>query len=252
MSDTLHEQIGEILEAAEREHEGHAAQAPEPVSRPSLREGYDRELRNVRDGILRMGNAVEDAINDAVAALTTADVPRAEAVVAGDLRINGMQREISTLITQIIATQQPVGRDLRFLLALDHVGYELERIGDHARSVARHAIRLADQGALRPYMALPEIGRLAGQQLHGILRSLVEMDEVEARRIAAEDDEIDARYHDSFDRLLETMRADTGNVEAGSRLLLVAHDLERIGDRVTNIAEDVVFLATGEIEDLNP
>jgi phosphate transport system protein len=250
MSDTLHEQIGEILDRAETEQA--AATATPVVGRPLIRETFDREMREVRDSILRMGNSVEEAIGGAVAALNQGDIARAEQVIAGDLHINELQREVSGLITAIVATQQPVGRDLRFLLALDHVGFELERIGDHAHSVARHAIRLAGIATLRPYVAMAEIGQLAVQQLHEILRALVEVDEIRARRIAADDDEIDVRYHESFERLLDAMRADAGNVDVGSRLLLVAHDLERIGDRVTNIAEDVVFLATGEIEDLNP
>jgi phosphate transport system protein len=249
MSDTLRQQIGEILDRAETELVRTVAQQS---GRPLGREALDRELRDVRDAVLRMGNAVETAIQNAVAALVQGDVVRANDVDEGDRRINDMQREIAVLITQIIATQQPVARDLRFLLALDHVGYELERIGDHARSVARHALKLSASPNLRPYLALPEMGRLASDQLHEILRALVEVDEVRAREVAAVDDEIDAKYHESFDGLLDEMRAEAANVDPGSRLLLVAHDLERIGDRVTNIAEDVVFLARGEIEDLNP
>ena len=249
MSDTLHRQIGEILDRAEKEP---LRTVTQQQGRPFGRETLDRELREIRDAVLRMGGSVEDAIRDAVRALTEHDVPLAETVIQGDPAINEMQRQVSTLITTAIATQQPVARDLRFLLALDHVGYELERIGDHAKSVAKHARTLAAQPQLRPYVALPEMGALAVTQLHAILLALVDVDDVAARNVAAVDDEIDVRYHDSFDQLLQAMRADPGNVDRGTRLLLLAHDLERIGDRVTNIAEDVVFLARGEIEDLNP
>jgi phosphate transport system protein len=216
------------------------------------RELLDRELRAITDAALTMGEAVEDAIRGAVEALATGDAELAARVVDGDLRVNEMQREVSSLITTAIATQQPVARDLRFLLALDHVGYELERIGDHAKSAAKHARILANEPPLDGHAALPEIGDLAVRQLHAILQALVAVDEDGARRVAAVDDEIDERYHAAFERLLALMRADAANVERGTRLLLVAHDLERIGDRVTNIAEDVVFLARGEIEDLNP
>ena len=248
MSDTLRQQIGEILDRAETELVRTVAQQ----ARPSGRELLDRELREIKDAVLRMGEAVAESIRHSVDALVQDDPALATTVVQGDRRINEMQREVSALITTTIATQQPVARDLRFLLAIDHVAYELERIGDHATSVAKHARQLAGKPPLLQYVALPEIGELAVQQLHAILQALVDVDEIAARQVAAVDDEIDVRYHASFEGLLTLMRADSANVERGTRLLLVAHDLERIGDRVTNIAEDVVFLARGEIEDLNP
>lgn len=248
MDDTLRVQIAEILDRAETE----LLQTVTQPGRTFGRETLDRELRDIRDAVLRMGQSVEDSISGAVRALTELDVVLAQTVMDGDPAINEMQRQVSTLIATAIATQQPVARDLRFLLALDHVGYELERIGDHSKSVAKHARTLAGQASLEAQVALAEIGDLAAKQLHAILRALLDVDEVAAREVAALDDEIDVRYHESFDRLLGLMRAAPENVDRGTRLLLVAHDLERIGDRVTNIAEDVVFLARGEIEDLNP
>src|SRR4029077_20145511 len=146
----------------------------------------------------------------------------------------------------------PVARDLRFLMSLDHVAYELERMGDHASSVAKQARKLAPEPPLKRYVDLPAMGELVAVLVHGILRALVEVDQVAARAVAAQDDEIDSRYHRIFDEVLGLMRADPGNVDRGARILFAAHYLERIGDRVTNIAEDVVFLASGEIEDLNP
>jgi phosphate transport system protein len=249
MSDTLREQVGDILDRAEKEL---LRAVTQQQGRPLGRATLERELREIRDGVLRMGAAVESSIRDAIRALVDNDGMLAQGVIDGDLRINEYQREVSGLIATAIATQQPVARDLRFLLSLDHVGYELERMGDHAKSVAMHARELAGQPPRAEYLALGEIGALAVNQLHAILRALVEVNEVRAREVAAVDDEIDTRYHATFDRLLDAMRASGSNVNGATRLLLVAHDLERIGDRVTNIAEDVVFLATGEIEDLNP
>jgi phosphate transport system protein len=166
--------------------------------------------------------------------------------------VNEVQRHISSLIAMTIATQQPVARDLRFLLSLDHVTYELERIGDHAGSVAKQARKLAPEPPLKQYVDLPAMGELAAQLVHGVLRALVDIDLRMAREVAVRDDEIDRLYHKTFDEVLALMRTDPANVDRGTRLLFAAHYLERIGDRVTNIAEDVVFLATGEIEDLNP
>jgi phosphate transport system protein len=237
-----------VIEAASP---GPGSSSASPLHHPP-RELLDRELRAIEDEVLRMGSLVEEQIRAALRSLVEHDAEAATAVIVGDGRINEAQRHISTLITTAIATQQPVARDLRFLLALDHVTYELERIGDHAGSVAKQARKLAPEPPLKEYVDLPRMGDLAAQQVHAVLRALVDVDQQLARETAARDDEIDALYHRTFDEVLELMRADPGNVERGTRILFAAHYLERIGDRVTNIAEDVVFLASGEIEDLNP
>jgi phosphate transport system protein len=231
---------------------------PEPIPLPAhprphpSREGLDRELQEIKDNVLRMGGFVEDAIHSAIDALVAHDADAALNVIKGDALINEMQRKISTMITATIATQSPVARDLRFLLSLDHVTYELERMGDHAASVAKQARKLAPEPPLKKYIDLPEMGGIAARLVHGILRALVDIDEIAAREVAVEDDDIDRLYHRTFDEVVALMREDGDNVERGTRILFAAHYIERIGDRVTNIAEDVVYLATGDVEDLNP
>jgi phosphate transport system protein len=225
--------------------------AANPTAHPG-RAALDTETAEIKDHVLRMGSLVEDAIDAAMAALVNHDADEATAVIVNDRRINEMQRAISTLITRAIATQSPVARDLRFLLALDHVSYELERMGDHAGSVAKQVRKLAPHPPLKRYVDLPAMGELAAALVGDILRALVDVDVTAAREVAARDDEIDERYHRTFDEVVKLMREDPANVERGTRILFAAHYVERIGDRVTNIAEDVVFLASGEIEDLNP
>jgi phosphate transport system protein len=222
-----------------------------PGSHPS-RPGFDQDMAEVKNNVLRMGSLVQEAILAAIAALVAHDAAAATQVIENDRQINEKQREISTVITRIIATQSPVARDLRFLLALDHVGYELERMGDHAGSVAKQVRKLAPFPPLKRYVDLPAMGEIAATLVGDVLRALVDVDVAAARTTAARDDEIDDLYHKTFDEVVELMRADGGNVERGTRILFAAHYLERIGDRVTNIAEDIVFLASGEIEDLNP
>ena len=220
---------------------------------PGLARGsLDREMREIKDDVLRMGSMVADQIRSALASLVEHDEDRAIAVIIGDGRVNEVQRHVSLLIAAAIATQAPVARDLRFLLALDHVTYELERIGDHASSVAKQARMLAPNPPLKRYVDLPEMGELAAHQVQGVLRALVDVDVAMAREVAARDDEIDHLFHRTYDEVIDLMRADPDNVERGTRIMFAAYYLERIGDRVTNIAEDVVFLATGDIEDLNP
>jgi phosphate transport system protein len=216
------------------------------------RETLDREMAEIKDEVLRMGSLVASQIGIALDALVSHDADKATTAIVGDGRINEAQRHIASLITTTIATQQPVARDLRFLLSLDHVTYELERMGDHAGSVAKQARKLAPFPPLHEFMDLPAMAELAADQVRGVLRALVDLDTGRAREVAARDDDMDDLYHPTFAEVLELMRADPANVERGTRVLFAAHYLERIGDRVTNIAEDVVFLATGDIEDLNP
>jgi phosphate transport system protein len=263
-SDTIHAQVDDILGRVETP-DGSAANddeeapltVPQPASPPptfahARRETLDLEMREIKDDILRMGSYVEESIRAAMKALVDHNADAALVVILGDGRINEMQREVSGLITRTIATQSPVARDLRFLLALDHVGYELERMGDHAASVAKQVRKLAPEPPLKRYIDLPAMGELAAQLVGGILRALVDVDVDAARAVAARDDEIDVLYHRTFDEVVALMRADPANVDRGTRILFASHYVERIGDRVTNIAEDVVFLASGEIEDLNP
>jgi phosphate transport system protein len=219
---------------------------------PGSRATLDREERVVKDGILRMGSLVESQIREAVRSVAERDLDTAEAVVAADVRINEAQREIADTIVSTIATQSPVARDLRFLIGLDHVAFELERIGDHASSIAKQARRLAEEQALRETAALAQMGRLAADQVRGIVSALIDIDDKIAREVAGRDDEIDHLYRKIFADIIDLMRTDPRTVEPGTRLILAAHWVERIGDRVTNIAEDVVYLATGRIEDLNP
>jgi phosphate transport system protein len=219
---------------------------------PARREILDREEQLIKDAVLRMGALVEDAIRAASRALVAHDAAAALEVIRGDSTINDAQRGVSRLISVTIATQNPVARDLRYLLTLDHVTYELERIGDHASSVAKQVIKLAPEPPLQQNLHLPEMAERSALLIHGVLRALVDVDAVAAREIAVQDDEIDRLYHATFDEVVELMRQDPANVERGTRIIIASHYLERIGDRSTNIAEDIVYLVTGDVEDLNP
>jgi phosphate transport system protein len=237
-----------------------AAGAGRPLGEPAgemdhtlgIRESLDTEMLDVKDGVLRMGSYVEEQILAALEALVHRDAEQAARVVAADERVNEVQRAVTALVAMTIATQAPVARDLRFLLALDRVTYELERIGDHAAHVAKQARKLAGDTSMVTYDLLTPMAKLAARQVRDVVLALVDIDENKARAVAARDDEIDDLYHRTFEEVLEEMRSDPSKVDPGTRILFAAHFLERIGDRVTNIAEDVVFLATGEVEDLNP
>lgn len=213
---------------------------------------YDHEIAEIKDNVLRMGSLVEDQIRAAMAALTHHDAEAALRVIIDDRQVNDVQRTTTMMIAETIATQNPVARDLRYLLTLDHVSYELERMGDHAGSVAKQARKLAPYPPLKEYVHLPLLGERVANLVRGIIRALVDVDADKARAVAALDDPVDELYHQIFADVLDLMREDPANVEPGTRILFASHYLERIGDRVTNIAEDIVFLVSGEVEDLNP
>jgi phosphate transport system protein len=240
----LERDVDALLEAAD------ARPAPSPGL--AKRETLDLQEGEIRDAVLRMGALVEEAIRLAARSLVDHDADLALDVIKADTRINDAQREVSRLISVTIATQNPVARDLRYLLTLDHVTYELERIGDHAASLAKQVRKLAPEPPLAEYVKLPEMAERSAVLVHGVLRALVDADAVAAREVAVLDDDIDRLYHATFDEVVELMRADPANVERGTRIIIASHYIERIGDRSTNIAEDIVYLVTGDVEDLNP
>ena len=223
-----------------------------PTGTPARRDVLDIQEQEIKDAVLRMGALVEHAIREASRALVEHDADLALEIIKADARINDAQREVSRQISVAIATQQPVARDLRYLLTLDHVTYELERIGDHASSLAKQVIKLAPEPPLKEYVSLPEMAERSAVLVHGVLRALVDADAVAAREVAVQDDEIDRIYHQIFDDVVDMMRQDPANVERGTRIIIASHYIERIGDRSTNIAEDIVYLVTGDVEDLNP
>jgi phosphate transport system protein len=236
--------VEEILRSIEGE-------IPEPVV-ALPRKPLDREERTIKEILLRMGSIIEERIRLTVEALETHDVEKSLFVIRGDEEINALQIEAMDHVVLTIATQAPVARDLRYLLTLDRIGYELERIGDSVANVAKRARELAPDAPLEGNVGVPEMGRLAAQFLAATMRALVDADAAAAREVAVKDDEIDALYHRAVERLTELAKADPGNVERSMRLLIAARYMERVGDHVTNIAEDVVFLSSGRHEDLNP
>ena len=211
----------------------------------------DREQREIKDTLLRTSSLVEVAIANTVEALETHDAAKALAVIEGDAAINAMTAAAVEEIISTIATQSPVARDLRFLLTLYDIATELERIGDYVANVAKRAHDLAPEPSLQPSAGVTQMGRLAIDLLGEVMRSLVDSDVERARRTASRDDEMDVLYHRTIDETTALATQNASNVERAARLQFAAHYMERIGDRVTNIAEAVVFLSTGLREDLN-
>jgi phosphate transport system protein len=212
---------------------------------------FDQELAELKSGVLRLGSMVEQAIAESMRALVDRDNALAKAVIARDQDVNELHRQLRERAFMIMATQQPVARDLRLIVSFQHMVLELERMGDHAVGIARAALRLNNLPQLKPYVDLPRMAELTESQVHEILGAVIEADQERARMIAERDDEVDTIYHGLWDELVGYMVSDPSSVERAAILLFLAKDLERIADRVTNIAEDVVFLHTGRIVELS-
>ncbi len=210
----------------------------------------ERELESVRNDILRMGSQVERAIERSTSALKNRDAELAQEVINDDEEINALRYAIEEHCLQLIATQQPAASDLRMVIAATHIAVELERMADHAEGTAVLVKRLASEPLLKPLIDIPAMSRIAQEMIHTALDAFVARDAGAARQVASRDDEIDALYQQVFRELLTYMLEDARNISKATYLLWVAHNLERIGDRVTNICERVIFMTTGQLQEL--
>ena len=216
------------------------------------REAFEKELQGLREAVLRMAGLVESQIADALTALRKRDRDLADQVRTNDQELNELFRQIRERCFTVIATQQPVARDLRTLMGVVYISTELERMGDYAVRIGRMTGTLCSLPDVPLRAEFGLMGELASRQVHDILDALIEQDEASAREVAAKDDEIDRLYHRVFDDLIDEMGGASSQDDAlrAVTLMLVAHNLERIGDRVTNVAEDIVFLETGQVVEL--
>jgi phosphate transport system protein len=222
------------------------------AARHSVRRAFDEALNATKDDVLRLGAMVERALERSGRALLERDVDLADQVRREDAQVNELQRRINTGITTLIATQAPVARDVRELLSLFHASAELERMGDYAVSIAKLTQQLASEPEIPVLPQIPKMELLCREQLRAAMRALVDVSEEQARAVCARDDELDHLYRSVYEDSMNLMEAFPDKVRQATHMLFIAHHLERLGDRVTNIGEDVVFLVTGQIEDLNP
>ena len=216
-----------------------------------LRSVFDEAMSMVKDDVLRLGALVESALERAGRALAERDVALADQVRWDDAEVNDLQRRVNQEVTTAMALQQPMARDLRELLALYHAAAELERMGDYAVNIAKLAQQLSDEPEAPLLPQIPKMGHLCREQLRDAMRALVDVSEAAARAVCARDDELDALYNSVYEESMALMSAHPERVRQATHMLFAAHHLERLGDRVTNIGEDVVYVATGRVEDLN-
>lgn len=215
------------------------------------RETLDRALQELLDDILVLGSMVEEAVRASVNALKQRDLSASEKIYAADDRLNEKHFEIEDRCITLIATQQPMAKDLRTLAAVIEISTELERMGDYAKGIAKINLLLGSEPLVKPLIDIPRMADLSIDMLHRSLGAFVARDVEAARKIPQEDDQIDGLYNQVYRELVTYMIADTSTIDRANFLLWAAHNLERLADRVTNICERTIYMATGEMRELD-
>jgi phosphate transport system protein len=213
------------------------------------RQDFERQLQTLQEELLILGSMVEKAITRSTEALKERNLALAKQVVADDRIINRKRYDIEEMCIELIATQQPLARDLRIIIAVLNMIVDLERIGDHAEGNAKIAIMIGDEPPLKPYINVPRMAEKTNDMLRAALDAFIRRDAAAARAVIAQDDVVDNLYDQVFRELLTYMAEDPKTISRATRLIWVAHNLERSADRVTNICERTIFVVTGQVEE---
>ncbi len=215
------------------------------------REAFHKSLKDVENELMQMAFMVSAALNGAMAALAKRDIAASQKVVRDDININRKRFAIEEKCVQLIATQQPMAVDLRILTAIINIITDLERIGDHAEGIAKISISIGDAPMVKPLIDLPRMAARGESMLKRCMDAFIARDAETARNICNEDDEVDALYDTIYNDLVMMMVNNPKIIKDATYLIWAAHNLERTADRVTNIAERVVYMVTGKMEEMN-
>ncbi|MBD1372793.1 phosphate signaling complex protein PhoU [Hazenella sp. IB182357] len=214
---------------------------------------FDHLLKEVKNLLLDMGSKLEVAIDKAMRSLTTQNVPLAELVISEDSRIDQLENQIDDVVAKLIATQQPVAKDLRMLIAVMKISADMERMADLASNIAKVTTELAgkNQDFIQKLTALPEMAKTTQMMVHDSINSYIAGNTELAKKVARTDDLVDRQYVTIVQELTEFLPQSNENAESALKLCFVARYLERIADHATNIVECVFYIETGKKADLN-
>jgi phosphate transport system protein len=215
-----------------------------------IRQTFERELQNLQEAVLAMGDNVANNIVESVAILKRRDLDGARRLIAADRRINEKRIELEMACFTLLATQQPMAGDLRTIASMLAIVIELERINDYAKGIGRITLMLGSEPLLKPLVDIPVMAEKARSMLERSLTAFARRDEALARAIPPDDDEVDDLYNQVYQELMQKVIEDPTGVDQANYLLWVAHNLERTADRVINICERVVYMVTGELTEL--
>ena len=216
-----------------------------------VRADFDRHLRMLQSDLLILGSMVEKAIAKSLDALKRRDLEVSRQVIQEDDYIDQKRFQLEEHCVNIIATQQPMATDLRTIIAILHIAVELERMGDYAEGIAKISLMMGDEPPLKPLIDIPRMSEMATDMLRRSLDALVHRDTVAALGVCRDDDDVDALYDQVYRELIFFMIQDPKTIQRATYLLWVSHDLERVADRATNIAERVIFMVTGKMVEIN-
>ncbi len=212
---------------------------------------FEQRMQALLDDLIALGSMVEEALLAAIQALKERDFQASERIIAEDKGINQKRYDIEKEALVLIATQQPMATDLRVLASVLEIATELERMGDYAKGIANINLMIGEEPLMKPLIDLPRMAEMAASMLRRALDAFVRRDVGTARRIIAEDDEVDALYDQVYRELITYILQDPRYISQATYLLWAAHNVERTADRVTNICERTIFVVTGELTDLD-
>ncbi len=216
-----------------------------------MRESFGEHIKELNNEVVEMGEMVSAATSKSIEALKSHDIEKARQIINDDLLVNKKRWQIEERCINLIALQQPVATDLRDIIAVLNIITELERMGDYAEGIAKIVILLGDDPIIRPSVILPKMAEIANSMLKRSMQALINKDAKLANAICTEDDEVDKLYEQAYHEMLMQMVRDPAILSKATPLIWAAHNLERIADRVTNICERIVFLATGSMPQVN-
>lgn len=210
---------------------------------------FDQDLRTLHGMIAEMGGLAEVQLEESIKAMVRRDAEKAARIVAGDKRIDDIELEMSKRATQMIAMRQPMADDLRAIIVALKVSSILERIGDYGKNVAKRVVALSKTSPLSAAQTIAHMGALVQVMIKDVLDAYIAGDADKADDVRLKDEEVDALHTSLFRELITYMMEDPRNITAATHLLFIAKNIERIGDHVTNIAENVHFLVHGKLPD---
>ncbi len=224
---------------------------PEPQPRGELRERFHRQLSELQDHTLEMTSMVDRAIERSVEALVNRDTALARVVIDEDQLVNEAGYGIHDQCVALLAQQSPMAGDLRLVISVTAIATDLERMGDHAEGIARIVVMMQDEPLVKPLVDIPLMSEKSREMMNNAVQAFVDRDTDAAFAVGRSDDEVDELYNTVYSDLISVMVTDQSTIEPATHLLWVAHNLERIADRATNIAERTVYTVTGELPQMD-
>ncbi len=221
-----------------------------PSESGSVRRTLEAEFQELRNDLLFLSSMVEQQLLGSVESLKKRDLIKSEEIVKTDLLVNKKRYAIEEQVMIVIATQQPMARDLRLLASILEIAGELERMGDYAKGIAKISLRINDEPLLKPLVDIPRMAEKGVEMLHRAIKAFVDQDADTARQIPEEDDYVDELYEQVYRELMVLIIQTPAAIQRANWLLWVAHNLERVSDRVTNICERTIFVVTGELKEI--